>query len=93
MNPPPLRYKFMHYITIVDSYKVDSYERSTIPSTMLTLYINCGITLVMMNNGVCPNHLSMMPEATCSIERLIPCASMIEVIETVACLICMSHMF
>ena len=80
MNPLPLRYKFMHYKTTVDSY-----EWSIIPGTTLTLYINCGITLVMVNNEVCPAYLSPMPEATCSIKRPIPCVSMPEVNEMVAC--------
>ena len=81
MNPPPLRYKFMHYITTVDGYEagsywVDNHEWSTVPSTTLTLYINCSITIVVVNNGVCPTHLS----------------SMLEVIEMVECPSCMSHM-
>ena len=93
----PLRYKFMPYITTMDgyevgSYEVDNYEWSTIPSTTLTLYINCGVTLVVENNGVCPTHLSLMPEATYSIERPTPCVLMPEVIEMVTCLSCMSHM-
>ena len=60
MNPPPLIYKFMHYTINVDGYEVgsyevgiyevNSYEWSTIPSTTLTLYINCSITLVVVNN-------------------------------------------
>ena len=67
MNPLLMRYKFMHYITTMDgyevgSYEVDNYEWSTIPGTTLTLYINCGITLVMVNNGVCPTHLSLITE-------------------------------
>ena len=87
----------MHYITTVEgyedgSYEVDGYESSTIPGTTLPLYINCGTTLVVVNNGVCPTHLSLMPEATCSIKRPIRCASMPEVIEMVALLSSMSHM-
>ena len=82
----------MHYITTMDGYEVDGYEWSTIPSTTLTLYINCGITFVVVNNGVCPTYLSLMLEATCSIKRPIPYALMSEVIEMVAYLICMSHM-
>ena len=53
---------------------------------------NYGITLVMVNNGVCPTHLSLMLEATCSIERPIPCALILEVIEIVTRLSCMNHM-
>ena len=81
MNPPPLIYKFMHCITNVDGYEVNSYEWSTIPGTTLTLYINCSITLVVVNNGVFPTHLSLMLKVTCSIECLIPCASMLELHE------------
>ena len=97
MNPPPLRYKFMHYITTmggyeVGRYEVDGYEWSIIPSTTLTLYINCGITFVVVNNGVCPTHLSLMLKTTCSIKRPIPYALMPEVIEMVACPVCRSHM-
>ena len=62
----PLRYKFTHYITTIDGYEVDSYEWFTIPDTTLTLYINYGITLVMVNNRVL-TYLSLMLEGTCSI--------------------------
>ena len=76
----------------VGNFEVDSYEWSIIPNIMLTLYINCGIMIVVVNNEVCPTRLSPMPKATCSIKRLIPCASMLEVIEMVACLTFMSHL-
>ena len=52
----------------------------------LMLYINCGITLVMVNDVACLTCLSSVLETTCSIERLIPCASMLKVIKMVACL-------
>ena len=52
---------------------VDSYEWSIILGIMLTLYINCGIMLVDVDNETCS---SPMPEVTCSIKRLTPCASM-----------------
>ena len=81
----------MQYINTVDGYEVGSYEWSTIPGTTLTLYINCGIALVVVNNRMCPTHLYLMPKATCSIERPISCASMPEVIEMVAYPSCMSH--
>ena len=68
MNPL-LRYKFIHYITTMDNYEVDSYEWST--DTTLTLYIHYNITLVMMNNDVCPTHLFLISKATCLIECLI----------------------
>ena len=70
------------------SYEVDSYEWSTIPNTTLTLYINCSITFVVVNNGV----VSLMPKVTCSIECPISCALMPYVIEMVACLTFMSPM-
>ena len=47
-------------------YEVDSYEWSTILDIMLTLYINCGITLVMVNNEACPTYLFPLLESTCS---------------------------
>ena len=56
------------------------------------LYINYGIMLIVVNNGVCPIHLSLMPKVTCSIDRPISCASMPEVIEMVACPSFTSHM-
>ena len=46
----------------------------------------------MANNRVCPTHLSLMLEVTCSIERPISCASMSEVTEMVTCLSFMSNM-
>ena len=53
----------------VGSYEVDSYEWSTIN----TLYVNCGITLVMVNNAACPTCLSSVPETTCLIEHVLRC--------------------
>ena len=54
------------------------------------LYINCGIMLVV-NNETCPTRLSPVPEATCSIEHSIPCASMPKATEMVACSTFISH--
>ena len=40
------------------------------------MHINCGITLVVMNNTMCPTRLSSVFEATCLIARPLLCASM-----------------
>ena len=56
------------------------------------MHINYGVTLVVMNNAVCRTCLSSVLEVTCLIERLLSCASMLDVIEMVACPTFMSHM-
>ena len=74
------------------SYEVDSYKWSIIPDITLMLYINYGLTVVVVNNKACPTCLSLMPEATCSIELLISCALMPKVTEIVTCLAFKSHL-
>ena len=54
------------------------------------IHINCGITLVVMNNTVCPTRWSLVLEATCLIARLTPRSPMPEVNEMLACLTFMS---
>ena len=49
------------------------------------MYINYGITLVVMNNTVCPTHWSSVLEETYLIVHLTPRSSMPEVTEKVAC--------
>ena len=58
-------------------YVVDSYEWFIILGITFMLCINCGITLVE-DSETCS---SSMPEATCSIGRPTPCASLPEAIE------------
>ena len=55
------------------------------------MHINCGITLVVMNNTVCPTRLSSVLEATCLIKRPLSHASMLDVTEMVACPTFMRH--
>ena len=55
------------------------------------MHINYGITLVMMNNAVCPTCLSSVLKATCLIACSIPHASMLETTKMVACPTFMSH--
>ena len=56
------------------------------------MYINCGITLVVMNNVMCPTRLSLVPKATCLIMHTIPYVLILEVIEMVSCLTFTSHL-
>ena len=56
------------------------------------MHINCGITLVVMNNAVCPTRLSSVLEATCLIEHPLSHASMLDVTEMEACPTFRSHM-
>ena len=58
---------------------------------VLTLYINCGITPIEVDNNAYPTRLSLMFKATCLIEHPIPCVSMPEVTEMIACPTFMSH--
>ena len=55
------------------------------------MHINCGITLVVMNNVVCSIRLSSVPKATCLITRPLLRVSMPKVTEMVACSTLMSH--
>ena len=61
---------------VTDIYVVDSYEWSIILGIMLTLCINCKITVVEMDDETCP-----MPEKTCSIELPTLYASVLEMTE------------
>ena len=58
----------------------------------LRLIIYTLIAHVVADNDTSPTRLSLMPEATYSIEHPILCAPMLEVIKMVACPTVMSHM-
>ena len=56
------------------------------------IFINCGVTTIEVDNNARPASLFMMAKTACLIECVIPCTSMLEVVEMVALPAFLSHL-